>query len=229
MKESKLQKLKKGEEVNFWKNLFIKSIDGVTILFFITTCLTFSGASQNVLFMTSIPAIILIALIMGISAFIAAKEEKIHFFTLLNRDKQDAEDLKEKRLLENLGIGIGIQTLAQEEITKDRKNWLNLMMQLNNGQNMTSQINPLKNGVTTWLSYIIGGTIPLVAYFFTKNTNIAWQFASIISLTSLFVLGIFKSICLKSQVITGAMITLFSGAFAGIAGYFIAKLFIQVI
>ena len=212
-----------------FKTIFIKSIDGVIILFFVTTSLTSYGASQCVLLISAIPIMIFIALIMGISAVLATRAEQKHFFSSMNRDMQAEEDLKEKLLLENLGIGIEVQALAQEEIEKDRKNWQNLIVKLKDDENMTSTTNPFKNGLTTFFSYILGGTIPIAAYFFTENTFIALPYSSFLSLTVLFILGYFKSAYLKTPMIGGAMATLFSGLLAGIAGYFISKLFIQLL
>lgn len=229
MERSKLhQKERAVFAKDFFKDLFINGIDGVVILFFVTTGLTSAGVTQYILLVTAISVMILIALIMGVSAFIAAKEERNHFFTLVNPNLQEAEDLKEQRLLENLGIDIEVQSLAQEEIDKDRKHWQNLMIQLGDDQNLTDKIKPYRNGLITAVSYIFGGMIPIIAYFFTSNTNQALQVAGILSLTTLFIFGYFKSRYLETPLIGGAMASLFSGALAGITGYFIAKLFIQI-
>ena len=108
----------------------------------------------------------------------------------MNRDMVEAEDLKEQRLLENLGINVEVQNRAQQEIDKDRENWRNLMVQLNNGQNTSGDINPLRNSMITGVSYIFGGFIPLAAYFFILNTSVTFQYSGIISLTTLLILGI---------------------------------------
>ena len=229
MKLSSFPQKKQPNLSDFLKNLSVRGIDAVIILFFVTTGLTSADTSQYILLITAISVIILLALIMGISSFIAARQERNHFFMLGNKDLQEAEDLKEQRLLENLGITVEVQNLAQEEIDKDRKNWQNLMVQLNNNQNKTGEISPLKNAVVTGVSYTFGGIIPLAAYFFTSKTSVALQYSGIISLTVLFILGFLKSSYLKRPLIDGAVLSLFSGAFAGIAGYFIAKLFIQVL
>lgn len=218
---------KKNNFRRIFKNLSIKSIDGVVILFFVTTGLTSAGASQHILLVTAIPVMVFISLILGVSAYITAKVEKKHFFGLGSSALQEAEDLKERKLLENLGISVEVQILAQEEIDKDRKHWQNLIMQLDDEQIMTDKINSIVNGLVTLLGYIFGGIIPITAYFFTSDTTIALKFTSIFSLTVLFILGYFKSFYLKTPLIGGAMASLFSGALAGIAGYFIAKLFTQ--
>ena len=229
MKQSSLHQKKQPNLSDFLKDLSVRGIDGVVILFFVSTGLSSAGTSQYILLITAISVIILTALIMGISAFIATGQERTHFSLLENKDMQEAEDLKEQKLLKNLGINVEVQNLAQEEIDKDRKNWQNLVLQLNNEQNTSGDINPLRNVLITFASYIFGGIIPLAAYFFTQNTSVAFQYSGIISLTILFILGFLKSSYLKTPLIDGAMISLFTGALAGIAGYLIAKLFIHVI
>ena len=217
---------KEAFEDNLYK-LFMKSIDGVILLFFLTTALSSAGASRNVILNFSIFMVFLIALIMGISSFISVRQERKLFYSLEDKEQQDVENLRELNLLKNLGIGREVQTLAQEEIEKERTQWNNLVNHLKNDQNLTTLSSPLKNGITTWFAFITGGIIPVMAYFFTDNPTIALKYAGIISLPVLFILGIFKSVYLKLPIIRGAMTALFSGAFAGIAGYFIARLFIQ--
>lgn len=228
MEQKHLQQNNSPAFLTFLKDLFINGIDGVVILYFILTVLTSAGITIGTLLRISLAALFLVALIMAISAYIAGRSEKLHFLSLKNKDLLDKEDQKERRLLANLGIGIQVQALAQEEIDKDRKHWKNLMTKLDEGQNISENINPFKNFCTVGIAYLFGGFIPLIPFIIFTDTEYDLHLSSVISLTSLFVLGYFKSLYLKTPLIGGAMSSLLFGAFAGIGGYFIGRLFIQV-
>ena len=229
MKQKKLHQKKQLLISDFFNDLFINGIDGVVIFFFITTGLMSAGMSNKHTVTIGIVVVITFALIMGISAYIARRAEKNHFLSLANVESLDAEDLKEKRLLENLGIGKRIQSLAQEEIEKDRVRWQNLIAKLEVNQSIKSNSPSLRSAVITGTVYILGGIIPIIPYYLATDGKSGLQYSSILSLFILFILGYFKSVSLKTPLITGAIASLFTGAFAGISGYLIAKLFIQII
>lgn len=229
MEQTNLHQKKQIFFSDFINDLFINGIDGVVIVFFIATGLMSAGLSNKIIVTTGSVVIILAALIMGISSYLARRAEKNQFFSLDNRDILDAEDIKEKRLLENLGIGKRIQSLAQEEIEKDRLLWRNLKTQLDGGQPVNIYEQAFRSAIITGASYIIGGIIPLIPYFFTTDIKTGLQYSSFLSLASLFILGFYKSSTLKTPLIGGAIASLFTGAVVGIAGYLIAKLFVHII
>ncbi len=228
MIQKKLPQKKQSSLLVSLNDLFIKSIDGVVIAFFISTGLISASLSNKIIVIIGFGATILAALIMAISAYLAVKEEKNHFSKLGERVIMDAEDLKEKRLLESLGIGKHIQTIAQHEIEKDREIWQNLKTKLNDDQSIDRNDLALKSAGMSAISTIFGGMIPVIPYLFETNSRTALQVSSIFSLLSLFIFGYLKSVSLRAPLIGGAIGSLLKGALAGIGGYFIAKLFVQV-
>ena len=211
---------------DFFNDLFINGIDGVIILFFITTGLMSAGISNRNISTIGIAVTLLVALIMSISTYIARRAEKKHFINLGNRDILDAEYLKEKRLLENLGIEKHVQSLAQEEIEKEHVLWQNLKTKLGEDLHSIREEHPFRRAVITGASYISGGIIPLLPYFFISDVKTGLHYSSILSLPALFILGYFKSVILKTPLISGAITSLLTGALAGVGGYFLAKFFV---
>jgi VIT1/CCC1 family predicted Fe2+/Mn2+ transporter len=229
MVQKKLVQKKQSSLSVILHDLFIKSMDGVVIVFFVSTGLISAGVSNKIIVTIGIGVSILAALIMGISAHLTGKEEKNHFSMLGDKGILDAEDLKEKKLLENLGLGKHIQSLAQQEIEKDRELWQNLWTKLNDEQSVDRNYFAFKGAGISFLSTIIGGMIPVIPYLFETDSRTALQVSSIFSLLTLFIFGYFKSVSLRTPLIGGAIGSLLKGALAGIGGYFIAKLFVQII
>ena len=214
---------------DFFNDLCINGNDGLIIIFFITTGLMSAGLSNIDIATIGMIAGILVVLVMTISAHLARRAEKKHFLSLDNQAILDAEDQQEKELLENLGIGKHIQSLAQEEIEKDRVLWRNLMAKLEEEKNVNKDVPALKRTLITGASFFIGCIIPVIPYILETDPKIALKYSGIFSLVTIFILGYFKSAALETPKITGAFASLFIGVFAGTGGYFIAKLFVQII
>lgn len=219
----------KSVSSDLFNDLFMNGIDGVIILFFTTTSLMSADFSNKNIITTGMVVLLFTALIMSISAYISHKAEKEHFLSLENKAVLDAEDMKERRLLENLGIGKHIQILAQQEIEKERELWHNLKIKLTENQTAKRNKNLFGSALITGLSYSVGGMIPLLPYFFSTDIKTGLYHSGLLSLITLFIFGYFKSSSLKTPQIGGAVASLLKGALAGMGGYFIAKLFIQII
>jgi VIT1/CCC1 family predicted Fe2+/Mn2+ transporter len=71
-------------------------------------------------------------------------------------------------------------------------------------------------------SYIVGGFIPLSAYFFTDHPHEGIKYSAIITLIALAAFGYFKSKVTGQNTLKGALRTMLVGAIAAAAAYFIA-------
>ena len=72
-------------------------------------------------------------------------------------------------------------------------------------------------------SYIVGGIIPLLPYFFTKTPTQGLVYSAIFTLLSLFVFGYFKSKVTDQPPIIGALKVTIIGVLAAGAAYGIAR------
>lgn len=81
-----------------------------------------------------------------------------------------------------------------------------------------------KSAFNIGLSYIVGGIIPLLPYFFTHDTMTGLKISAMITLLSLFVFGYFKSYITGIDPWSGALRVTFIGALAASCAFGIAKL-----
>ena len=83
-----------------------------------------------------------------------------------------------------------------------------------------------ESALTIGLSYIIGGIVPLSAYFpiFTDNAKDGLFYSCIITAVCLLVFGYFKTKIIGQPPIYGAIKTLLIGAVAAFAAFGIARL-----
>lgn len=74
------------------------------------------------------------------------------------------------------------------------------------------------------LSYVLGGIVPLTAYFFTDSPQIGLIYSSIITIISLIIFGLIKSKFTGQPLFKGAMRVAIVGIAAAGAAFIIAKL-----
>ena len=81
------------------------------------------------------------------------------------------------------------------------------------------------SAATIGISYIIGGLIPLTAYFFTSTPIDGLMISAILTVICLFIFGYFKSKVTGQPPVKGALKVMFIGVIAAAAAFFIAKVF----
>ena len=78
------------------------------------------------------------------------------------------------------------------------------------------------------VAYIVGGTVPLMAYIFTDTPNQGLIYSSIIMVICLLFFGYFKSKATGQDPKQGAFRTTLIGVLAAAAAYFFAHLFTNI-
>ncbi|MEI7662840.1 MAG: VIT1/CCC1 transporter family protein, partial [Bacteroidota bacterium] len=74
-------------------------------------------------------------------------------------------------------------------------------------------------------SYIVGGLIPLSAYFFTRTPSQGLVISAFLTVICLFVFGFFKSRVTGQPPVKGALKVMLIGITAAAAAYMVARLF----
>jgi len=84
------------------------------------------------------------------------------------------------------------------------------------------------SAATIGISYIVGGFIPLTAYFVTQTPSQGLMISSVLTVICLFVFGYFKSKVTGQPPLKGAIKVTLIGIAAASAAFFVAKLFNNV-
>ena len=98
------------------------------------------------------------------------------------------------------------------------------MMRFELGLERPVENRALQSAVVIGASYIIGGLIPLSAYFFTESSRQGLIYSSIITLICLIAFGLIKSKLTGQPLFKGAVRVAFVGAMAAGAAFALAKL-----
>jgi VIT1/CCC1 family predicted Fe2+/Mn2+ transporter len=165
---------------------------------------------------------------MGLGGYLAGKTEVDHYKAELKREYYEVDHLPEREkqevrdVLADYGISKQAQDLVADEISLNKDKWVDFMMKFELGLDEPHPERAKKSAFNIAVSYIIGGFIPLSAYFFTDHPKDGIIYSSIITLFALAAFGYFKSKVTDQPPIQGALRTMLVGALAASAAYFIA-------
>lgn len=217
------------------KDIVIGMSDGLTVPFALAAGL--SGAaivSNSVIVTAGIAEIVAGSIAMGLGGYLAGKTEIDHYNSELAREYYEVDHYPERERQEvaevfaDYGLSMEHQNIIVDDIAKDKDRWVDFMMKFELGLEKPN-INAARNSAAAiGLAYIVGGIIPLSAYFpiFGLSTQMALFYSCLITAISLFIFGYFKTKIIGQPPIKGAFKVLGIGAAAAASAYFIAHLIV---
>ena len=219
----------------FITDIVIGMSDGLTVPFALAAGLSGAVDSNSVVITAGIAEIVAGSIAMGLGGYLAGKTEQEHFQSELKREYDEVETVpdKEKEEVKLIFAQYGLKELTQitivEELSKDKNKWVDFMMKYELGLEKPD-INRARNSAATiGISYIIGGLIPLTAYFFTQTPSQGLVFSAILTIICLFVFGYFKSKVTGQPPLKGALKVTLIGITAAAAAFLVAKLFNNIV
>lgn len=217
------------------KDIVIGMSDGLTVPFALAAGLSGAAIVNNSIIVTAgIAEIVAGSIAMGLGGYLAGKTEIDHYNSELAREYYEVDHYPERERQEvaevfaDYGLSIEHQNLIVDDISKDKDRWVDFMMKFELGLEKPN-INAARNSAAAiGLAYIVGGIIPLSAYFpiFGLSTQMALFYSCLITAISLFVFGYFKTKIIGQPPIKGAFKVLGIGAAAAASAYFIAHLIV---
>jgi vacuolar iron transporter family protein len=218
------------ESSDLLRDVVIGMSDGLTVPFALAAGLSGAVANSSIIVIAGIAEIVAGSIAMGLGGYLAGKTELDHYSSELKREFEEVERVPEieknevKEFFENIGLSEELQVKATEEISKDKKQWVDFMMKFELGLDKPDPKRATKSALNIGISYAVGGIIPLSPYFFLEDSKEALKFSVIATLICLFVFGYFKSKITGVPVLSGALKVMFIGALAAAAAYGVAML-----
>lgn len=210
------------------RDVVIGMADGLTVPFALAAGLSGAVDSNTIVITAGVAEIIAGSIAMGLGGYLAGKTEADHYKAELRREYYEVDHLPEKEkqevrdVLSDFGISKKTQDLVADEISLNKDKWVDFMMKFELGLEEPHPERAKKSAFNIAISYIIGGFIPLSAYFFTEHPKDGIIYSSIITLFALAAFGYFKSKVTDQPPFQGALRTMLVGALAAAAAYFIA-------
>jgi vacuolar iron transporter family protein len=219
---------------DFITDMVIGMSDGLTVPFALAAGLSGAVSSNTIVITAGIAEIVAGCIAMGLGGYLAGKTEQEHYQSELKREYDEVENEREKEIAEvkevfaEYGIDAEGQTLLVSQLAKDKTKWVNFMMKIELGLEEPNPQRARNSALTIGLAYLVGGLLPLTAYFFTATPKEGLLISAIITTICLFIFGYFKSKITGQPPLKGALKVTAIGLIAAAAAYFVAVGFDKV-
>lgn len=214
---------------DFITDMVIGMSDGLTVPFALAAGLSGAVHENGIVITAGIAEIVAGCIAMGLGGYLAGKTEQEHYDSELKRENFEVDNYHQKEIDEvklifaDYGIDEAGQTLIANQLTKDRKKWVDFMMKFELGLEEPNPKRARNSALTIGIAYFVGGLLPLSAYFFTTNPQEGLIVSAIITTICLFVFGYFKSKVTGQPPLKGALKVTAIGLIAAAAAFGIAK------
>ena len=212
-------------------DIVIGMSDGLTVPFALAAGLSGAVHSNVVVITAGIAEIVAGSIAMGLGGYLAGKTEQEHFQSEQQREYNEVELVPEKekeevrQIFSGYGLNEHIQIAIADELAKDKHKWVDFMMKYELGLEKPDVNRARNSAVTIGISYIVGGLIPLTAYFLTHTPYEGLIFSAILTIICLFTFGYFKSKVTGQPPLKGAIKVTLIGITAASAAFLVAKIF----
>ena len=223
------------EEKHFQSSAIVRDFvigmsDGLTVPFALAAGLSGAVDSTPIIITAGLAEIAAGSIAMGLGGYLAGRTEIEHYETEEKREYNEIVNLHEVEIAETKEIfaAYGLDDPTQEKIAREMakhpKKWVDFMMRFELGLEKPDKHRARQIAMVIGLSYVLGGIVPLSAYFFTDSPHVGLVYSSIITIICLIVFGLIKSKFTGQPLFKGALRVTMVGIAAAGAAFIIAKL-----
>ncbi len=211
------------------KDIVIGMADGLTVPFALAAGLSSAVTNNGIIITAGIAEIVAGSIAMGLGGYLAGRTDYEHYYAELKREyaevgKMPEEEKHEVReIFAKYGFSEQLQHTLADELSKNKDKWVKFMMQFELGMEEPDPKRAVKSAITIGCSYIVGGIIPLFAYFITTIPMNGLKLSAITTVLFLFIFGYIKTKLTGESPFKGAIKTVLIGVVAAFAAFFIAK------
>jgi VIT1/CCC1 family predicted Fe2+/Mn2+ transporter len=213
------------------RDIVIGMSDGLTVPFALAAGLSSAVSNNSIIITAGLAEIIAGSIAMGLGGYLAGKTEIEHYDSELKREYSEikthyeTERKEVKDIFADYGLSSDSQEIIIDEMVKDPDKWVEFMMKFELGLEKPDINRARQSARNIGLAYIVGGIVPLSAYFFTGTPGLGLFYSAIITVACLLFFGYFKSKVTGQDPVKGALRTTMIGVLAGAAAYWVARLF----
>jgi len=204
--------------------------DGLTVPFALAAGLSGAVQSNFIVFLAGVAEMLAGGIAMGLGGYLSERSHAEIYRKEHEREHYEIERVpeQEKREVRDIWKARGYkgEELEQlvEAVIKDRQRWVDFMMREELGLIEPAVGAALKTSLTIGLSYIAGALVPLFPFVLPITVHEALLLSTTTTLTTLLLVGIFKSRYTGGTWWRNGLETMFIGAAAAGAAYALVRL-----
>jgi len=212
------------------RDIVIGMADGLTVPFALAAGLTGAVEHNSIIITAGIAEICAGSIAMGLGGYLAGQTEIEHYDSELKREYREIKEFYEtekrevREVFADYGLSEASQHLIADELAKDEKKWVDFMMRFELGLEKPDATRARNSALNIGLAYIVGGIVPLTAYFFTDTPHQGLVYSTVITIFCLMIFGYLKCKFTGQSPWIGAVKTTMIGLIAAGAAFGIARL-----
>ncbi|NDB32991.1 MAG: hypothetical protein EB170_01725 [Nitrosopumilaceae archaeon] len=184
--------------------------DGINTSLGIAAGVGGADVSSNIIILAALVAMFTGAKAMAVQNYLAVKAQRDLLKSEIAREEWEMEHKPEieRQEIEEIYRAKGFEgkdlEMIVNKITSDKKVWLDTMLTEELKLNVEILGNPLKSALRMFGSFLLGGILPILPFFFAHG-YIPLLIAIGISLSTSFVVGAIKSRLAKTSIVKGGL------------------------
>jgi VIT1/CCC1 family predicted Fe2+/Mn2+ transporter len=212
------------------RDVVIGMSDGLTVPFALAAGISGAIAVTSIVITAGLAEIAAGSIAMGLGGYLAARSDAEHYMSELAREYREVAVVPDREAAEVADVFSEYGVTPEESapvIASFRKrpdDWVRFMMRFELGLEAPHPQRALRSAVTIAASYIVGGIVPLSAYFFAPDVTAGLHWSIAITLTALAIFGWVKGAFTGAPRLGSALQTLIVGGIAALAAFELAKL-----
>ncbi len=212
------------------RDIVIGMSDGLTVPFALAAGLSGAVDTTSIVVTAGMAEMAAGSIAMGLGGYLAAKSDAQHYASEQAREyseiknKFEAEQSEVMKVFEEYGLSEQEAKPLVTALSQRPEAYVDFMMRFELGLEKPDPKRALSSAVTIALSYIGGGLIPLLPYFFSSSAKAALPLSVIFTLIALLIFGYVKGRFTGAQPIRAAIQTMLIGGVAAAAAFLIARL-----
>ena len=217
------------KESNYIRDVVFGFGDGVNTSLGIVAGIGGATVGVDIVILAAIIGMFTGAKAMAVQNYLAVKSQIEILQSEIKREEYEIENTPEKEREEIVEIYKAKGFVGEElnmvvnKITSNKGVWLKTMLTEELGLNLEILGSPIKGAIVMFISFLVGGILPIIPYFIVKtgliNNFTALLIAISISLTSSFVIGAIKGRLAKKSWIKGGLEMSLLGTGIALLGY----------
>lgn len=210
------------------KDAVYGAIDGAVTTFAIVAGVAGAGLSPFIIVILGLANVLADGFSMAAAAYSGTKAEQDNFQRIRKIEERhiarnpEGEWREVREILAQKGLSDRILDEATDAITKDKENWIAMMMEGEYGLGGIDP-NPLRSATTTFVAFLVAGMVPLLP--FILKLDAAFTISAWMTMASFFAIGALKSHWSLSPWWRSAFETLLIGGAAAGLAYGVGSLF----
>ena len=211
------------------RDVVIGMADGLTVPFALAAGLTGAIAQTQLIITAGLAEIAAGSIAMGLGGYLAARSDSEHYRSERRREErevlaipeEEAEEIRE--IFAAYGLSSAESAGVIDSLRQRPQDWVRFMMRFELGLEAPQPGRAWKSALTIASAYVIGGLVPLSAYWFVDNVDMALRWSALTTLLALAVFGGVKGRFTGVPFVRSALQTTLVGGAAAIAAFVIAR------